>query len=151
MIFAAALKLITNSTATTTTTITDTSMTCHVLKYGAGEGSPTTSPSATTWFDVMNLRAALLPKHAACSRPINFNPLTLHKKRNCYQEPVCGHFSACQSLNPSCTAPTKGDTPPRPSKRTVKRLLVPGGVGCVTRSQPPQPWQLTVDPVGGGG
>jgi len=41
-------------------------------------------------------------------------------------------------------------TPP-PCSRTVKQLEVPGGVGCDTRTQPPQPWQLTVGPEGGGG
>ncbi len=33
----------------------------------------------------------------------------------------------------------------------MKQLEVPGGVGCDTRTQPPQPWQLTVGPEGGGG
>lgn len=60
--------------------------------------------------------------------------------------PRWGHFSAAQSPKSSFTTPTKGDICPTPSNKTVKWLLVPGGVECDTRTQPPHPWHEMVDP-----
>ena len=94
----------------------DENIAWYALKNGVGEGSPITSPLDTIWVDVMNLRCAC--EYLAGTTAVDHS----------HQEPVCGHFSPSQSLKSPCTAQMNAETRLSPSSRSVKLLLVPGGV-----------------------